>query len=141
MFGFEPIPALAGGTINPCRFIAQDTAADNQVVQAGANARVCGISTEAPRDAPIDGASGVAASLGDGNMMYNPEGNVCLLEIGSGGITRGAEIKSDTDGTGIAAATTGAVKQWVGAWALESAVQGELARVLVKIYPHYPALS
>lgn len=142
-FGFEPVPLVAGGTIVRGRFIKLSTAADNTALQAGANAMVHGIAEMAPRDAPIDGADAttIAAATNSDPVPYIPEGNVCLLEIGTGGVTRGAEIKSDSDGTGILAATTGATKQWVGAIALETASAGEFARVQVKVYPHYPALS
>lgn len=143
MYGFEPIPALAGGIVRPSRFVKVSTAADNTVLEADANEQVCGIATEATRDAPLDGASGEAASstVGEGNLMYSPEGNVALVTVGSGGVTHGAEVKSDADGQAVLAATTGATKQWVAGIALESALEGELARILCKVYPHYPALS
>jgi hypothetical protein len=141
MSGFEPIPALAGGQIRPSRFVKPSTAADNTLLEADANEMAVGISSEATRDAPIDGASGDAATTGDGNMMYYTEGMVALLEIGSGGVTHGAQVKSDTDGKGVLAATTGATMQWCSAIALESALEGESARVLIKVFPIYPALS
>lgn len=129
MFGAEPIQAISGGTIRPSRFVKFSTAADYTLLEADANEMPCGISDAATRDAPIADASGDIASSGD-QFMYIPEGNVCLLEIGSGGITRGAYLKSDTDGKGVALAAS--TKQNVGAVALESASAGELCRVLVK---------
>ncbi len=135
MFGFEPIQGVSGGTIRPARFVKPSTAADYTLLEADANEMAFGISDSGTRDAPIEDASGNIAAAGD-SFMYHPEGNVTILEIGSGGVTRGAEIKSDADGKGVLALTSGTTNQWVGAIALETAVEGELARVLVKVYPH-----
>ncbi len=138
---FEAIQAKAGGDIRPSRFVKYSTAADNTLLEADANEVVIGIATEATQDAPIPNADGDAGESGD-PVMYYPEGKVCLLEIGSGGVTRGANIKSDADGKGVLAATTGTTAQNHGALALESASEGELAKVLVKITPKvYPALA
>lgn len=131
MFGAELIPAVAGGTIRPSRFVKMSTAADFTLLEADANEFVVGIAHEAPRDAPLDGASAnLAESTAPDPVPYYGEGRVCLLTIGSGGITRGAYLKSDADGNGVALAAS--TKQNVGAIALESASEGELARVLVK---------
>ncbi len=140
MYGFEPQQAEAGGDIRPSRFVKQSTAADNTILEADANEEIIGISGPATMDAPIPGASANAAEAND-PVTYHPEGNICKLEIGSGGCTRGANLKSDADGKGVLALTTGAVMQWVGAKALESASAGEFAMVLVKSFPIYPALS
>ena len=135
-------PSLqAGGDIRPHRFIKYSTSADNTALEADANEFVIGISTEATQDAPLPCADGDAAESGD-QVHYYPTGTECLLEIGSGGVTRGAWIKSDADGKGVLAATTGATAQFYGAFALESASEGEFARVLVWPLPKvYPALA
>lgn len=140
-YGFEPIPAIAGGTIRRSRFIKLSSAADNTVLEADANEPVIGIAHEGPKAAPVDGASDEIIAVAGDPITYYPEGSYAPLEIGTGGITRGAEIKADDDGKGVAAATTGATKQWVGAQAPASANEGEILNVLIKIYPHYPALS
>jgi len=135
MYGFEPIPAQAGGTIRTARFVKPSTAADNALLEADANEMAVGISDTGPRDAPLDGANATTIASADDQFMYHPEGNVCLLEIGSGGVTRGALIKSDADGKGVLALTSGTTNQWMGAIALETAVETEYARVLVKVFP------
>lgn len=140
MYGYEPFSAISGGVIRPARFVKTSTAADQTMLEADANEESVGISMESTRDAPIEGASGEAAAAGQ-QIGYYPEGRVCLLEIGSGGVTRGANIKSDADGKGVLAAATGTTMQWVGAKALETASEGELARVLSKVFPIYPALA
>jgi hypothetical protein len=138
---FETIYSTAGGDIRPARFVKLSTAADNTVLEADANEVTFGISSEATQDAPLPGASALAAAADD-PLAIHPIGSVCLLEIGTGGVTRGAYIKSDADGKGVLAATTGATAQSVGAVALESASENEFCRVLVLHLPKfYPALS
>ena len=132
---------LAGGNIYPSRFIKISTSADNTALQAGSNEDVIGISTEATKDAPLSGASAYAG-VDTYQMHYYPNGTECLLEIGSGGVTRGDYLKSDTNGKGVSAATTGPTAQFIGAQALESAAAGDFARVMVMRIPkYYPALS
>lgn len=141
MFGFEPIEAIAGGDIRTARFIKPSTAADATLLECDANEMAVGISAEAPRDPPLDGADATEIAEAGGQFEYYTEGHVCLLQLGSGGATRGAQLKSDADGKGVLAATTGATMQWCGAIALESASEDELCKVLVKVFPIYPALA
>lgn len=131
---------VAGGDIRPSRFVKVSTAADHTVLEADANEAVIGISHESTQDAPISGASANAAESGDQLTVYGI-GRSCLLKIGSGGCTRGDELKSDADGQGVTRATTGTTLQHVGAIALESASEGEFARVLVHRTSVYPALA
>lgn len=138
---FETIQGVAGGDVRPARFVKISTAADNTFLEADANEVTIGIATNATQDAPLPNADGDAAEATD-QLAVHPIGSVCDLEIGSGGVTRGANIKSDADGKGVLAATTGAIAQNVGAIALESASEGEFARVLVvQIQKLYPALA
>lgn len=137
---FQTYGKVAGGDIRPARFVKVSTAADNAVLEADANEAIIGIATEATQDAPIPGASANAAESGDPVKVYTI-GSECLLEIGSGGVTAGAEIKSDADGKGVLAATTGTTVQNIGAVALEAASAGELARVVVVRYKTRPALA
>lgn len=137
---FDTPSFVAGGDINPSRFVKQSTAADFTVLEADANEAVIGVSHESAQDAPIPGASTLAAASGDQLFVY-PIGAVCLLTIGSGGCTRADELKSDADGKGVTRATTGTTIQNVGALALESASENELAKVLVFRSSVRPALS
>lgn len=138
---FENPPFIAGGDVRPARFVKQSTSADNTVLETDANEEVFGISTNATQDAPLPNADGDAAEAGD-PVHINTPGMICDLEIGSGGVTRGAWIKSDADGKGVLAATTGTTAQNYGAKALESASENEFARVMVWPVPKvYPALA
>ncbi len=140
-FGFETPKLVCGGTIRPSRFFKASGSADHTILESDANEATLGIATDATRDAPQSGSSANAGEDGD-QMSVNMPGVVCKLYIGSGGITRGAFLKSDADGKGVAAATTGTTLQWVGALALESASEGELASVLVlPPTPYRPAIA
>lgn len=134
---------MAGGIIRPCRFVKIQTDGVREVLEADANERVIGISQEGSRKAPGTAADdGYAAIDGDQVTVYSHDGQECNLMIGSGGITAGALIKSDADGQGVAAATTGTTAQNVGAIALESASAGEFCRVRIFLqYSIYPALA
>ena len=137
----NPISLIAGGDVRPARFVKLSTAADFTVLEADANERTYGISIDAYQDAPIpSNTNGYAASAGQSLRMYGI-GDECTLTLGSGGATRGDKLKSDADGKGVAAATTGATMQWVGAEALESGLEGEKIKVRISQYPHYPALT
>jgi len=125
----EIFSAIAGAAIAPSVFVKVSTAADNTVLTASTNEAVIGVATDAAMNAPITGASANAAVAAGDPIAINPLGSVCLLKIGSGGCTRGAQLVSDSSGFGVAAGATG--QQNVGAIALESAAQNELARVLV----------
>lgn len=138
----------AGGTIRRSRFVKQSTTENNTCLEADANEQTIGISQIGGREAPIPSVTAdppEAAQDGDLVNIHCNEGlrDDVVLEIGSGGITAGAQIKSDADGKGVAAATTGTTVQWVGAIALEAASAGELCKVLVvsPAYPYRPALA
>lgn len=136
----NPLSQIAGGDINPARFVKLSTAADFTVLEADANEQTYGISVDAAQAAPISGASTLAASAGKSLRVYGL-GEECTLELGSGGATRGDNLKSDADGKGVGAATTGTTVQWIGAQALESGLEGEKIKVRVVLVAHRPALT
>lgn len=120
---------VAGGNINPCRFLKMDSS-NHQVIQAAAATDVpIAISQEAQRTAPITGASDVVAASGESVPAYF-EGDVCRLQIGSGGCSPGTLLVPDSDGKGVAAAGSGTALQCVGAIALETASENEFALVV-----------
>lgn len=137
---FDSIQHIAGGDIRPSRFVKQSTAADYTVLEADANEMIIGVSTNATQDAPLPSGDGDAAESGD-SVAINPIGSYALVKVGSGGVTRGAKVKSDADGQAVLAATTGTTMQWVAGIAVESASEGEFAKILVMVMPHYPALA
>lgn len=121
---------VAGGDINPSRFVRISTAANKTVLEADAGSRTYGISQEGTQDTPLPNASTLAAAAGDQLRLYK-RGEIALLEIGSGGCTAGDALKSDGDGKGV---TTTTNNDWVGAEALETAAAGEKALVEVVGY-------
>ncbi len=93
---------VAGGDINPSRFVV--LSAQSTVTQAGAGAVAIGVSQEGSREAPIDGASPLAAKAGDPIRVYG-DTETCIIEAGAA-VTVNAELKPDSVGRGIAAAST-----------------------------------
>ncbi len=124
----------AKGTIEVCRFVKSDGTTDFGVVQAAADEdTLLGVSQEGSHDTPgLTGSTNDAAR--DGHVLKVYEDNEdCLLEIGSGGCVPGNRLTSDASGKGIV--FTADTDQCIGAIALETALEGELARVRVHLTP------
>lgn len=120
------------GDVNPCRFVKLATA-DDSVTQSGTNEEIHGISQKDARDAPIPSASTLAGAAGDEIEVHLPPEEDILLEIGSGGVSYGNRITSDTNGKGIAMGSTAATKYNVGAVALEDMAENGFCRVRVHL--------
>lgn len=132
---------VAGGDIRPCRFVKQSTAADFAGLEADANEVTLGISGEGTELPPIPQQTTAYHASSGKPIDLLAEGDICFLEAGSGGWTRGGRLISDADGKGVACATTGTTIQNIGAIALESASAGEKARVQVRHESYRPALT
>jgi hypothetical protein len=133
---------VAGGAIAPSRFVTLSTTQDSTVLQATTlNTRCIGISQAGSQLFPTPTNSNNAAGADlDPVQVYGP-GDIAPLQIGAGGVTRGAMIRCDATGQGVLALTTGNVLQWVQAIALEAGASGEIIDVLVtNPIPYYPAL-
>ncbi|MGD9644315.1 MAG: capsid cement protein [Pirellulales bacterium] len=128
-----PPQLVAGGNINPARFIIQDTTANNTALQAGANGKTIGVSQDGPKDPPGTGGSSLAAAAGE-MFSHFTLGQICRMEAGDA-ITAGDELESDTNGKAVPVAATAATVRYVGAIALEAAGgAGEFLQVLVCRY-------
>lgn len=130
---------MAGGNIYPSRFIKMDNTNHEAVQAAAATDTPIGISYEAQRDASTPSAADYAATDGESIPHYSL-GDVCRLQIGSGGCVPGSKLVSDADGKGVIAATTGTALQVVGAIAYETASENEYALVRVVLYANRAAL-
>lgn len=117
----------ASGTILTCRFVkssGQGTVAQQTV----AGALCLGVSQDGGRYAPtpLNTASPVeAAQSGETVNVYDGlegGGKWPIVEVGSGGLTAGGIIMSDTGGKGIAATGTGKIVQGI---ALATGAAGE----------------
>ena len=135
-----PLTMRANGTVRVGRFIKIDPSDNNSVLEANANERCFGISGMGGREAPIPSATAdppEAAQSGD-NIEIRTIGELCLLYVGSGGLTAGDRVKSDADGGGVKWLTNGTsptgVMQNIGAIALETASAGEYCLVQVHIF-------
>lgn len=133
MPGFNAAPAfVASGNINPSVFVKLDTSNNFSVLQAGANARTIGITSEGTKYAPGTNSNTYNAVQGDEVTVYGL-GDVCLLTIGSGGCTVGDLLESDANGAGVTSTTSGHA---VGAVALETRAYNEKARVQIVFMNH-----
>ncbi len=110
---------VAGGNINPYRFVVFGSGANNTVIQAtGTSAIIAGISSPSPEVAPIPGAATYAATSGNPIQVFGVT-EMCELEIASGTtVTAGQRLTSDAAGMGTNA-TSG---QQYGAIALRGNV-------------------
>lgn len=127
MAGYMQPSLRAGGDINKCRFCTLSTSVDRTLLESNAGEMPFAISGEGAQDAPLDGASILAAAAGD-QFEYHTMGMTCKLEIGSGGCNPGALLKPDADGKGIAA---GAGDKY-GAISLAGASEGDIIYVFMK---------
>lgn len=132
-------PALqASGTIRTSRFVK--ISGEFTCAECDANDPIIGVSYQGSNSAPIpDSTQGNAAISGQVPRLYG-EGDECLLELGDT-VSAGAYLKSDADGKGVPALTTGTTVQNVGAIALQDGVSGALIRVAVHLERRLPAAS
>lgn len=131
---FNNAPAMiAGGTIGPSRFCTPSAAADHTVLQSTAGAPSPFISQVGMKRPPgLPGSdNAIAAEAGDQIQLF-ALGDVCALTAGAA-VTRGAFLKSDATGRGIA----GAAGEETWALALESATA---AGVLILVQLMHRAL-
>lgn len=137
-----PPVLVAGGNIRPSRFVKSSSTADHRGLEADANEMVIGISGEGGKYPPLNDlvTTNNHAEAGDPIRLYG-DGDICLLELGSGGATRGLRLISDGDGKGVAMATSGTTIQHFGAVALESGLEGDKIRVQVRIGSERPAIT
>lgn len=124
----------ANGTIRVARFVKIDSSDNNSVLEADAGERVIGISQIGGREAPIPAvtADPPEAAQATDSVLVHPDGDLCLLYLGTGGCTAGDLLKSDADGAGVALAEGAGTAEEVGAVALETASAGEYAKVRVR---------
>jgi len=125
---FGSFSGVAGGNIAPSRFVKRTSSSGESIItQCGTNGDIAGISPQHTRRMALSGWDDGYAAISGENMSYiGPGDDEAMLEVGSGGLTAGCYIKSDTDGKGVIATTD---KDHVGAIALHDAVAGALARV------------
>lgn len=97
------ISRIANGDIRRARFVKPTNVA-YRVLEADAGEVCLGIGQEYAQDAPLPGASDLAASA-DRPIQIFMDGEECYLTAG-GSFSAGAELKSDADGRGVAASST-----------------------------------
>ncbi len=138
MGSFSDVPALiAGGTINPFRFVTASTAADNTGIQAAAvDTVVVGVSDGSTKG-PLSSAH---AESGDPINLQG--GDIVLVQCGTANLpTRGELVQANTaDGTArVAVTTVGPARRFQGYVALENGVSGGIIRIQkVGSFVYYP---
>jgi hypothetical protein len=116
---------IAGGDITPSRFVT--ISGSNTVTQAdAASDKIAGISQEWSKNAPIPGASSLAAESGDPVMVYGNT-DAAFLTATSSGWTAGDRLTSNATGKGVTASGT----DQYGAIALTTVTAEGLGRVQV----------
>lgn len=122
---------IAGGTIQPHRFVQLDPNNAYTALQASAGAPIMGIAAECTDRAPIpeNGTTAPAAVSGDPFRHYGV-GEIAPLEVG-GDVSPGDKLRSDTDGKGVVVDTSSGGDQNVGAVALEAGAAGNIIKVTV----------
>jgi hypothetical protein len=129
---------VAGGTIQPSRFVYLDTSSTDPdgVLQAtGGTIPLYGISQPGTRNAPYSPLDdGNAALIGETIMIYGPPNKDVILELG-GTVTTGDYLTADSNGKGVTQAVSSANTNWIGAVAMEAGVSGDLIRV--QLFPSY----
>ncbi len=136
-----PQRIVAGGTINPFRFIKPDTSDEHQGLEADANAEIIGVSGEETKFAPLSDlvTTNPHAEIGDSVNLRGP-GEEALVEAG-GVFSAGVRLKSDATGRAVAALTTGTIAQNYGGRSQQAAAAaGDLVRVSVDPGTFRPAI-
>lgn len=118
-FGFIP-NLIAGGDINPYRFVELSTSAAFTGVQANAASdNIVGVTDGSVYkfDATLNAVAGTQISLQPTNTVQ--------VEAGAGGVTIGCYLTSDSAGKALKTTTAGQVAYYI---ALEAANAGEIFR-------------
>lgn len=139
----NPSMLVAGGNINPCRFVKRDSSADHQGLEGSANAIVCGIAGESSRLAPLENyvTTNYHAIAGE-PIRLHPEGDTDVLLEMVATCSAGDRLKSDASGKGTPILTTGTTIQHFGAIAEEACgIAGQKIKVRVFIGSERPALA
>lgn len=141
-FGSWNLPGfLASGDIYPRRF-AVNSGVRTLAQASNATTRPWGITKDFNRYPPGYPGDDSKHAVSGEPVSLNPPFTIAALDVGSGGLTAGDKVVSDGSGKGITAASTGTALQWVGAIALQTAVEGDKCDVwTVEAYPHRAALS
>lgn len=131
--------AIAGGTINPMRFLQANPGIQGQVLQcSGPGVEIVGIAMQSTNQlpgAPGIPAQGAPAAIAGQALEVIGDGRQCLLIVGSGQtVLPGFDLGSDASGNALPI-TLGATAVDIGAQSIEGGVAGDPIRVLVTLRP------
>lgn len=130
---------VASGAVSPCRFVIGVPGTTGYAAQAvGTTSQVIGVSQDGTYYAPgMIGFSGANPAAPDGtSFRVYPPGEMALLELG-GMVSANVFLGSDSSGRGVMLdATVTANPTWVGAYALDNGLTGDIVRVIVRQFPY-----
>jgi hypothetical protein len=127
----------ASGTIRTSRIVKMS--GNHKGAEADANEQAIGISMQDGKYPPLnDLVTTNNHAETDDVIRLHGDGDICLLEAG-GTWVAGDFLKSDADGKGVQAATSGTTMQNVVGIAQEGAASGEKRLVQVNIGTKMPA--
>lgn len=121
---------IASGSIIRSRFVT--VSGSNTVAQAGANGRVYGVAQEGGYLPPLPDVTAdpaLAAIAGLQLNVFHVPGTIAMVEVGSGGVTAGGLVESDSVGRAVTAATTAATVREIGGIVLATTAAGGLAPI------------
>ncbi len=121
------LSATAGGDIRTNRFVSIGAANHVLIESNSGDKDVVGISQVGSQEAPIPQNSSVLAASDGYQFQYRSFGSEALLEVGTGGATRGVYMKPDNDGKGVSITSD----DYGFFLPFESAIEGELVRGLI----------
>lgn len=131
--------AIAGGTINPMRFVQATPGIQGSVLQcSGPGVEIVGIADQYTNNMMgtlFTPAQGWPIATTGQALRVHPDGDQCLLVVGSGNtVLPGMDLGSDASGNGIPV-TMGSTAVDVGARSVEGGVSGDPIRVIVQLRP------
>lgn len=132
--------AIAGGTINPMRFLQATPGVQGSVLQcSGPGVEIVGVSpqwTNNMMGTTFTPAQGWPAATVNQPVEVVGDGRQCLLVVGSGyNVLPGQQLISDASGNGIPILALGSTAVDIGAEAIEGGFAGDPIRVLVTLRP------
>lgn len=140
MMGANNNSALAGGTINPMRFLQSQPGVQGYVLQcSGPGVAIVGIADQWTNNlpgTPWSPAQGYPLATTDQPVCVIGDGRQALLVVGSGyAVLPGQQLTSDASGNGVPIIALSSTAVDIGAEAIEGGLAGDPIRVLVTLRP------
>lgn len=122
---------IAGETIPPRRFLKLSTSAARKVLKCNTTSPIIGVSGSGQKAPPGTTGADTAVHAESGDQMHDMRtmGDIVDVDVGSGGLTTGCPVGSDSVGLAIIATGTG--QHYIGGYALDAYAEGEVGKVVL----------